>query len=1279
MTNLEWKILDFLNYDNDDKLNLEVSLLKWLTKEDFQDIIKIPFIDGKTPQDFVNYLSTWSNVSEKYWKKSIFRWSEQIALAQLYSNIFLWTNLKVDWKLWPISISEINKALTNNKSTKPNEKLSNNKLKPAWEKLVIKDWTKLNEMNLSWEKVNLKINSSKTKQALINDLRESNFSHENMSNEVSNIHFGTIVLTQSNWKYLYNWKEVVLNKWDIVNIVDLNSSNNEEILSSNNGEGQNSTKDIIEWKEKRIDDKDYYSSEFEEKRTAESVSSIMGIWLFNNWKESSRAEELNKLSSNLKSNLWTILKSSNLISIWNELKQAAPKDWIFKMWNHNQILEILNKYWYKVNSLFSVDEVTTIYSTIIDYCETQSSIPTLNDKQKLQLLLDFNKDWKLSKEINNVVWELQSYFIVNESLSSEWIDIFMKNLWFWSMNDFSIEMSNNLYLSREKFQRVLWTMVEMKIKPTELVKINWVNNALEDIYKNEKNISTQISGYLDEDTLLKSKLHTLRDVADLDEINRVIKLEAIGAYVWSNHWVWASFDIKKFVKWFVDSIQVWIINWNLWVSFTKKILEKNWFKVGVWLANFYIPLVWVSYTYHNPELKQLFSTKLEWNYKPSVYAWLSTVWQTLWLSIERAWIEDNIKAMKSSLEIIKNDLKSSHSFKNSEFAKISVDLENDEPIYSELQRFYEVNWKWKEIEEVLLDSMLKSYLHYYENLLYSNEIGWRKWKLNLTSFWWWVALVGWFMPIPYITIWWEYLSQKFRKTHLRYESERNNTHTILDKEKVWLKIVDNYNWNKVFSIPSSFQSQDLNFQWEYKFSSPNWLLQAELYNWKFYFSWKEIQSISIDENIVSDKVERTIVINWWELDENWLFVKSNLTSIKESLPTSFSSTRREGFAKHDNNIDTLNIDNIEKTKVIREGIFNLVSKETINNQNANQIIWLQKMIFDYSTWKRNDLDNIWQAFHKFIFVSDFKKYVDSMWQNDTFNNLKNKLRESTFNEEQKILILQTIPACLMKRSNLVVKWWEVKIGKTISEYDNRWKFFDWLFEKSLPWLNNSLKSARKEWFEKNWDKSTYKFNTVSDWSIAYVWTETLLANWKKNVSWLMQYSNIYNVVDAWHPFVEMPVKSIEVVNNLPSQYLQNLMKLLNSNYWLKIESISELKKFINNWWDISKGIRFDYKLAYCKMWECLNDAIIIKDMKLIKTSWDSFDRVDEVPLYSTATSEVYSAVNNRLVWGVWVTWSKKDNDKDKWDKDKPKDDNPRTDPDIANERPDIQPWNNIDQ
>lgn len=1296
MNNLEWKILDFLSYDNDEKLNIELSLLKWLYKEDFQDIIKIPYIDGKTAEEFVKDLATWKDVSKNYWKNTKFRWSEQIALAQLYSNIFLWTSLKIDWKLWPVSISAIKSAILKDEKLSNYHELSESKT----EKIVIKDWTKLDDMNINESKVVLKINSKKTINRLIDAVMKLHLPYEETSKILNDIYSGHLVVEWNNWKFSLKWLSLILNKWDVVvssqltknEKVNFESTKKSNITSPDNvinpkNESSLSDKIVDNKVDNKLEIKNEdilkSSSKFEDKRTKESVSTISGNWFFNKWKETSRAEELNKLSSDSKASLSKILKLTNLKQIWDELKQVAPKDWIFKIWNHKQVEEVLTKYWYEFDSFFWVDEVSSVFATIIDYADTQSLIPSLDNKHKLQLLLDFNKDWKLWKEINNAVWELQSYFIVNESLSSDWIDIFMENLWLWTMNEFSLEMSNNLYSSREKFQRILWSMVEMKIKPTELVKIDWVKNALEDVYKNEKNISSTISKYLDEDELLKSKLYTLRDVADLNEINRIIKLEAVWAYVWSNHWVWVSFDIKKFVRGFVDSIQVWMINWTLWVSFTKQILEKNWFKIWVWLANFCIPLVWASYTYHNPKLKELLSNKLDWNYKPSIYAWISTVWQTIWLSIEKAWIDDNLKLMESNFAIIKSDLKKWNSFQDSEFFNKSVSKDSDEKIYEELKRFYDVNWKWKEFEDKFLDSMCKAYLHYYENLLYSNEIWWRKWKLNVTSVGWWIALVSWFMPVPYLTIWWEYLSQKFSKTHLRYESERTNTHTKIDKEKVWLKILENYNWKRVFTIPAYFQSDELNFQGDYKFSSPEWKLQAELVNWKFHFSGKDIKSISIDENIVSDKVERTIVINGWQLDENWLFVSSQLIPISESLPTNFATKNTEQkISQSENSIDTLNEENIDKTKIIRESIFNLVSKSTLNSPHANQLVSLQKMIFDFSTWKRQDIDVIWQAFNKFVFVSDFKKYADEISQIDSLNNLKNKLREWVFNEEQKILILQTIPACLMKSSNLVIEWWEVNIGKTISDYDKRWVFFDWLFEKSLPWLSTSLKIARKEWFEKNWQKNSYKFKTVADWSIAYVWNETVLSNWKKNVSWLMQYSNIYNVVDAWTPFINMPSKSFEIVNNLPSQYLQNLMNSLNENYWIWIKSISELKSFINNWWNNWNWIRFDYKLAYCKMWECMNDAIVIKEMKLIKSGGESLEWIDEIPLFSTATSEVYSAINNKLVWWVWVTWSK--NEKDKWNRDKPKDDkpkddNPKTDPNISNERPDIQPWNNIDE
>ncbi|MEF2174861.1 MAG: hypothetical protein V3575_00190 [Candidatus Absconditabacteria bacterium] len=1267
MSNLEGRILDFLNYDNDDKLNLEVSLLKGISKQNFKDIIKVPYIDGKTADDFVEYLANGDDLESKYGKKTKFRGSEQIALAQLYSNIFLGTNLKVDGKLGPKSISSIKNSFVK-------KDLKNTSIESAedeFENLIVKDGTKIENMNLKGKSISIKINSKKTKESVINSLRKLKLPYEEMSNLVADIHFGKISINQTNGKYLFKGKELILNKGDIIYLDQSTKKDNVDNINKFEDK-QNSINSSKEH------EKLEYNSQFAEKRTKESVSTLTDYGFFNKGIESSRSEEFDKLSSESKASLSIILKSSNLEKISQELKQAAPKDGIFKIGNHKQVEEILTKYGYEFDSYFGVDEVSSVYATIIDYAETQSLIPSLDNKHKLQLLLDFNKDGKLGKEINNVVGELQSYFIVNESLSSDGIDIFMQNLGLGFMKEFSLEMSNNLYSSREKFQRILGTMVEMKIKPTELVKANGVNLALEDVYKNEKNISSKISKHLDEDDLLKSKLYTLRDVADLNEINRIIKLEAVGAYVGSNHGVGASFDVKKFVRGFVDSIQVGMINGTLGVSFTKQILEKNGFKAGVGLANFCIPLIGASYTYHNPKLKELFSNKLDGNYKPSIYAGISTVGQTIGINIEKAGIEDNLKLMESNLDIIQNDLKNGNNFPSSEFSKISVNKENDEKIYEELKRFYEVNGKGKDFEDKLLDSMSKSYLHYYENLLYSNEIGGREGKLNITSVGGGVALVAGFMPIPYMTIGGEYLSQRFAKTHLRYESERDITYTKLNKDKVGLKILENYNGKRVFTIPSTFQSKELNFKGEYNFSTPDGKVQAELVNGKYYFSSKDIQSISIDENIVSDKVERTIVINGGKLDENGLFVAATMTNIVDSLPSNL--TRKSNISennKYEDSIDTLNEENIEKTKIIRESIFNLISKSTINSPHSNDLISLQKMIFELGTGQRNDVDIIWQAFHKFVFVSDFKKYAQETSNVESLNNLKSKLREGVFNEEQKILILQTIPACLMKNSKLLVKGGEVNVGKTISDYDKRGNFFDRLFHNSLPGLSNSLKIARKEWFDKNGDKTSYKFKTVADGSIAYVGTETVLNNGKKNISGLMQYSNIYNVVDAGTPFIQMPVKSFEIVNSLPILYLQNLMNSLNKNHGMQFNSIGDLKNFINNGGDKGRGIRFDYKLAYCKMGECMNDAIVIKDMKLMKSGGEMPSDVSEIPLYSTATSEVYSAVNNKLVWGVGVTGSSKD--KDNGNRDEPKDDNPRTDPDVSNDRPNISPGNNIDE
>lgn len=985
----------------------------------------------------------------------------------------------------------------------------------------------------------------------------------------------------------------------------------------------------------RLSTTDKKISHFKEINTKETASSYGNVvlWISMWWKERNEALESVNISS-----LNHLLKTSNLENIIQSLQKALCVEslsWVVygslfhpKYWNTTKAAKVLEKYGYEPDGILWYEEVSVVIWVIEDYLKTQNKIPSLLAKDKVRMLFDFDKNAKLSLDKNFYVWELQMDFHVFESLTSSWVETLFKNLNLWTIDSFSLEMSKNLFLAREKFQRVLWVALSRWIKPSELLISQWVEKANERIYSDRHEYSRKICNKVDNyvETVLKRF-----EWVD----TKALKLEALWILLCPNSiGVWSSFDIRK-LDLFFDSLQVWLINGIPWISISKKILEKNNFKV-TW-SQPYLIIPTLSWVYKQPakidEFTSIYPKTIKSKTATSSYAWISLLGWNIWISSRivneksSEWIEKMTNNMSKLLKKVSLDIKAWKSFEQSSFYSKSTDKLLDSQIYAEMKNSYDFYAKTKPYSEKFLKDMMTGYLGYYENRLYSNAQG-----IKLTSFGVWIALLAWFLPIPYLSVWWEKISTNWNKVLHSIDRERSISSKSIDIGRIWMEITQ-YKGKKVVMIPNSSL---------YNVSNSLWKTQLEIVNDKIYLSW-DLSNLIIDEHTTSQGVSRTIVIKWWLKNINGLYIPTKTTNITSSISENKSSLpvwKTEQI---------LWLEAIESTKNIRRNLFNIVGVDALNHKKTIGMQKLQRMIFDYKTTWKTSLSKVWTQFNKVVKYPWFKQYAKERWQESQVIGLLNSLN-TVKNDTEKVLILQSISSNLMKKwalqnidedDKIEVAWEK----KTISLYDKdnkRAKYFDKQFSREFPKLLPQIQKAREQWYASNGSSKQYSFKTISDGSMAFTWVESRKASWAINVKWIMPYTWVYNIASTWwKDFIEINWKSPEVVDSIPNIILENIKSSLNSN-WAKLKTLKQVKEFINSGWN--DLISIDYKLAYCKMWECLNDSIILKDLK-IKTKPKIIIAPKKNSILASSTSELYNP--NYEVISLWValTWEIERKDK----------------------------------
>lgn len=932
--------------------------------------------------------------------------------------------------------------------------------------------------------------------------------------------------------------------------------------------------------------------------TEEKVSQIDSNFFRSN---ENRAQIIQSLSASSKSSLGKILKSENLTSLVETLKTQAPKDgnaykftYFAGFSNFWDVANTLEKNWYKSDGFFDDKEALAVFTTLLDYVETQGKISGLNNEQRLQILVDFDKNGVLDSNLSFAAGERQAYFAWVESLGWEKINILMENLWFVSMDDFSEKMSTNLYGAREQFQRVLGSYLERGLKLWELSSPNWVTQWLDRMYTERAVISQEIDTALNSDERLNNELSKLENQEEITRIKKIINLEAVWAALGLSNALWASFNIQQFTKNFIDSLQVWIVNGTFWVAFSKQIFEKNGWRAGVGVSNFVIPFAGVSKTFERDQkLETLFDTQIKWKFQTSLYAtWALWIGWALWVNIFKPnennsqWIQKMVQGMVENIDWIIN-----WEYQWTSEEKIVIE-EIQHAIYSIDAAFPNDTSK----RDQALHDLKNGYLAYYENMLIREAAG-----SKITSVWIGLAWLAWYNWIPYITVGWERISQKFHSVNARLEQEREATHTKLSPESVWLTY-EQFGDKNVYSIDES--------KYMYQISTPKWEIQAQRENGKLYFSWADMSEITIDEHVTNNGVIRTIVINWGK-EGNGMYLSSQIIDITESAPSILGWDIESWFEKA-----------FENTQSVRNEIFTLLDTKALKSNETPWLTALQVAIYELKAWKwGHSLDSVWKQFEQTFAGFRWDKYSNTISQRIT-SNLTN---------EEKVLILQTIPAALMKKDalqlNTSTQQVNIKGEKSISQYDDQSKrsvFFDGLFQKNTPSLLSAVQQARKEWLAVNGNRNNYTLKAVNDGSIALSWTTVWWTKSLPKKDILMPYTGAYNIasVEWGKDFISIPGKNPDVVKLLPPAYLESMKEFINSRYWEKLSTLDDVKNFLNS-------EKVTYELAFAKMWECLNDSIILRNLKVEGTS-----------LWATLSSTTYSQENKVVQAGVALSENK---------------------------------------
>ena len=846
--------------------------------------------------------------------------------------------------------------------------------------------------------------------------------------------------------------------------------------------------------------------------------------------------------------------------------------------------------WYDDDGLgFGWLEMNAIYTYAREVMRNQETAKTNNSEEKFKQLIDFNGDGFLTTDKNFYIWELQAEYL-NQTDKVWTFENLYKNLGL-DQGELEKEMTTNYFTAQEKFEQRLSTYLQMGIKPGELFIEGGLEKAVNQLYDDANEELETVKDYEAEVLFVKWAVvrelinKTWGKLPNLEAEAEAIALESIHAVVGWAEGLAANFNISRFTNDLVRDLTVGVVNGKPWVmisrGFFEKQLDKYDIAVSGGLLNLVIPIVTVSADVFNEDFPDADIVNGTWDdYKISLFASASTIGQAVGVQYTESSFETSTgieelwaklwQQLDKMIDVLNDDEDAINpiqlTIEESGLTQQEIDAANKlyDNYFSVLQNI-EQSITGNKKERPYFENAKQAIVNGYTDKLYRNVDE----KINFASVGAGVAFAADILPVPFVTASFERVKTHFEEQNHSNERERTNTEKSIqvkiEEYNGFDAIVFDNNYN--ISVPKGYQ------------------LQANVDNNKLYI-WGDIQSIRVHEHVTNSEVIKTIVINEWNIDDNGLYEASNkMSDIANDVNIDKSQVYQQELLEAANN-----------TLKAREQINILFSNETLFDGSTTGAIALQKSIYAYVNWENNtDIVKVFTQLRELVNVN-MLDYAKSKWLENNLHDLQIELDTVTIGNKNEVLaILQSVNAnfmekeALQKDSNNIVF-----MNKSINQYDvdnNRDRFFDNAFDARFgSQFTQEISNARESWRAINGNKSKYTF-IESTWDLAM--TGVMLWRYQTGV---MSYEGVYNIAQPeWGKAYVTLENHPAFIDKLPNNFLANIQSQLQS-VWVKLTTLQEVKEFINNGWDARAQV--DYSLAFARMWECLNDAVILKEFSI---------------------------------------------------------------------------------
>lgn len=965
---------------------------------------------------------------------------------------------------------------------------------------------------------------------------------------------------------------------------------------------------------------------------------------------------MSKISEDSKTDKTLIPKIKKLI------KEQGDYVTPFSYWELEDVFEDL---WYE-NDWWDFDsyEMAELMWLFNNRIETQNDIKSgkMSLGDKMRILFDRNEDGTLQIEANWPAWERGMDFQTFESLSTDWANVLIENLWLWTLDEFSILMWENITLARETFQRALWSMIENGFTPAMLVQ-KWkiwevAQNNIDKVKGDRETIENELKDF-------ESRL-VMDNQKDKDSTMTFLKQLLLPdgvwmSFLWWNVWFWVSYNLADLTRWFLDSLQLS----TAWITFTtvlfKETLSKYNITIPVSLHNFIFPFTMPRKTFEwsREEIKTMFANEMDTAFDYTVYwmiaPWLLWIWWAISISNEETstWILEMVEGLQGILEETKPYILEWKTVEEAEKAwlfKNSNDLVKDRLTYNQLLNSYNTatNGMDEADKKLFLDELMRSNLVNYNNYLNDNpEAQW----INITSVWLGVLSLAWYGIIPFLTVGWEYKDTTWEKVnHNSKISEKVTSRTVdLNDKKTGFEFTE-YNGHKVLSFNEDYLHQVSNRDGE---------TNVVRENWKVYISW-DLDNFYLNEYLWTnedwkEEVICTLVIWWGAWKVKW---NENLYRWTKEV-NNISSDVKVSWTKLDSEFQVIDKSALNSTKDIRHSLDSIISGEIIDAPKTKWMRRLKQIIIE-NDWQ--NIDKVWDIFVLTLTDNSIAAYSKQKWLSNEYSTLKDWLK-SINTESEKMIILDNFYKNSMEKSQLDSDWeWNhtIRNSESLKEYNkSRYSFFNSIWKKELPSMaDNITKASRKfdDIYENKTNNPTYnkwKFNSVivDSWNIWFSWTEYRNVNtkWSPKITWIKKFAWPKSLLSIWWEAlrVEIQWEHSELIDNIPDVILIWYRNQFNS-MWAKLNTLNDVKTFIKNKWNKSISIKTNAYLT--KNAECLNES---PELEIL---------INNNTLLVNSTSEVYTAETTKVDLGIVIAKEMKKDDKKS--KDKPKDEDAEVDSNI---------------